>query len=69
MKVLIIIGIISGVIGIIYTIYNCICLSKILKNNTENYEEKIANRLTHFAISGFLLGIGLGAIFDIFDIF
>jgi hypothetical protein len=69
MKVLSIIGLISGVIGIIYTIHNCIYLYKILKNSPENCEEKISNTLTHFAICGFLLGLGLGAIFDIFDIF
>lgn len=66
MKVLSIICIISGVIGLIYTINNCICLYQILKNNPENYEEKIFNRLTHFAIGGFLLGIGLGWVFDVF---
>ena len=65
MKVLSIICLICLIFGSIYTINNCICLSQILKNNPEN-KEKIFNRLTHFAIGGFLLGIGLGWVFDIF---
>lgn len=64
MKVLSIIGLICLVFGSIYTVINCICLSQILKNNPENYEEKVFNRLTHFAIGGLLLGVGLGWVFD-----
>jgi hypothetical protein len=66
MKGLQIICIILGIIGIIYIIANCIYLSQILKNNSENCEEKIFNIQTHLAIGGLLLGLGLGAIFDIF---
>jgi len=71
MKVVIIIGLICLVFGSIYTVINFICISQILKNNPENYEEKVFNnKLTHFAIGGLLLGVGLGVglgwVFDMF---
>lgn len=65
MKILFIIGLICSIVGSIYTIINFICLYKLLNNNSENYNEKIAGKLTHIAIGGIILGIGLGWLFDI----